>query len=105
MDLRTNKLYKNQQKLEYTQYSLQKNQREYSNVQTEVASLEKKLDVLLKENKSCYIGLSSRAQRMVAAKRLITEASEALVHAQQDPNTPVTAFRVNTEKYMKLISQ
>ncbi len=62
-------------------------------------------DILLKENKSCYIGLSSRAQRMVAAKRLITEASEALVHAQQDPNTPVTAFRVNTEKYMKLISQ
>ena len=61
--------------------------------------------LLSKENKNCYIGLSSRSQRMVAAKRLITEASEALVHAQQDPDTPITAFRVNTEKYMRLIGQ
>jgi hypothetical protein len=33
--IETNKLYKNQQKLEYTQHSLQRNKKQYSNAQTE----------------------------------------------------------------------
>ncbi len=49
--IETNKLYKNQQKLEYTQNSLQRNQKEYQGATLEVISLERKLDALLTEHK------------------------------------------------------
>lgn len=49
--IETSKLYRNQQKLEYTQHSLQKNQKQYSNTKTEMQHLEKKLDVLLVDNR------------------------------------------------------
>ncbi len=45
--IETNKLYKNQQKLEYNQHSLAKSKKQYQNAKDEVASLEKRLDVLL----------------------------------------------------------
>ncbi len=49
--IETNRLYKNQQKLEYTQHSLEKNKQRYAGTQNELASLEKRLDVLLVENR------------------------------------------------------
>lgn len=60
--IETNKLYKNQQKLEYNQHSLQKNKKEYSNAKSEMYSLERKLDNLLTEHKK---HLSYTSKRMV----------------------------------------
>ena len=67
--LETNKLYKNQQKLEYTQHSLQKNQKEYKNTQSEVEALEKKLDVLLVEYKRHQAYTSNRLVQIFKHKR------------------------------------
>ena len=48
--IETNKLYKNQQKLEYNQHNLEKSKRQYEYAKDEVATLEKKLNVLLVEH-------------------------------------------------------
>lgn len=58
---------------------------------------------ILTENKVCFIGIAARTLRMVGAKRLILESKEALVHAQQDTDSPIVAFRVDSEKYMKFM--
>ena len=50
------------------------------------------------------IGLSSRSLRLISAERLKNEAEQALVHAADDPASPIIAFRVNPEKYRKFIS-
>lgn len=50
------------------------------------------------------IGLSSRSLRLISAERLKNEAEQALVHATDDPASPIIAFRVNPEKYRKFIS-
>ena len=49
------------------------------------------------------IGISSRSLRLISAERLKNEAEQALVHAADDPNSPIIAFRVNPEKYRKYI--
>ena len=49
--IETGKLYRNQQKLENAQNDLKKNQREYNRAQNEVTNLEKRLNVLLIENR------------------------------------------------------
>ena len=49
------------------------------------------------------IGISSRSLRLISAERLKNEAEQALVHASDDPNSPIIAFRVNPEKYRKFI--
>lgn len=67
--IETNRLYKNQQKLEYAQHSLQKNQREYKNAQNEVNNLEKKLEVLLVENKRHQAYTSKRLTQIFKHKR------------------------------------
>ncbi len=67
--LETNKLYKNQQKLEYAQHSLQKNQKEYQNTQSEVKALEKKLDILLVEYKRHQAYTSNRLVQIFKHKR------------------------------------
>ena len=48
--IETNKLYKNQQKLEYNQHNLEKSKKQYEYAKDEVATLEKKLNVLLVEH-------------------------------------------------------
>ncbi len=58
--IETNRLYKNQQKLETAQYNLQKNQKKYTDTQHEISSIEKKLDVLLKEYKKHQVYTSRR---------------------------------------------
>ncbi|MBR2069694.1 MAG: peptidoglycan DD-metalloendopeptidase family protein [Candidatus Gastranaerophilales bacterium] len=67
--IETNKLYKNQQKLEYTRHSLQKNQREYTSAKSEMESLEKKLDVLLKENRKHLAYTQKRIVQIYKHKR------------------------------------
>jgi len=67
--LETNKLYKNQQKLEYTQHSLQRNKKEYNNAKAEVAALEKKLDTLLVEHKKHQAFTSKRIVQIFKHKR------------------------------------
>ena len=67
--LETNKLYKNQQKLEYAQHSLQKNQKEYQNPQSEVNALGKWLDVLLVEYKRHQAYTSNRLVQIFKHKR------------------------------------
>lgn len=51
------------------------------------------------------IGLASRSLRLISAERLITEAEQAAVHAEEDLSAPIVAFRVNPEKYRQFISE
>lgn len=54
-------------------------------------------------NKNCRIGISSRSIRMVSGERLILEAEQAIEHS--DADSPVIAFRVDSEKYRQLMEQ
>lgn len=67
--IETNKLYVNQQKLEHTQYSLQKNKQRYKGTQNELASLEKRLDVLLVENRKHEAYTKNRLIQIYKHKR------------------------------------
>ena len=51
----------------------------------------------------CRIGISSRSIRMVTGDRLILEADQAIEHS--DADSPVIAFRVDSEKYRQLMEQ
>lgn len=53
----------------------------------------------------CYIGISTRAIRMVAGERLLKEAEEALQHAHEDSENPIIAFRANAEKYRQFLEK
>lgn len=55
------------------------------------------------DNKSPRIGISSRSIRMVTGDRLVLEAEQAIEHS--DSNSPVIAFRVDSEKYRMLMEQ
>ena len=67
--IETNRLYRNQQKLEYTQHSLLRSQKEYDNAKNEVNNLERKLDVLLAENKRHQVYTSKRLVQIFKHKR------------------------------------
>ena len=67
--IETNKLYKNQQKLEYTQHSLQRNKKQYSNAKEEVKILESKLDTLLAEHRRHLSYTSKRIVQIYKHKR------------------------------------
>jgi hypothetical protein len=51
-----------------------------------------------------FIGLSSRAGRILNAWRLKMEANEALNKARKDPDTSLIAFKSDPEKYRKFIA-
>jgi hypothetical protein len=51
-----------------------------------------------------YIGLSSRAGRLLNAERLLLETGEALKRAGKDPDTAIIAFKSDLEKYRKFIA-
>jgi GGDEF domain-containing protein len=51
-----------------------------------------------------YIGLSSRAGRLLNADRIILEAGEALNKAKADSDTSIIAFKSDLEKYRKFIA-
>ena len=50
------------------------------------------------------IGISSRSMRMIPGTRLFTEAEQAMIHAQEDRESPIVAFRVDPEKYRQYLS-
>lgn len=52
-----------------------------------------------------FIGIASRSLRFISGEKLITEAEQALLHAKEDPDSPIIAFRVNPEKYRKFMAQ
>ena len=54
-------------------------------------------------NKDSRIGISSRSIRMVGGDRLLLEAEQSIEHS--DVDSPVIAFRVDSEKYRKLMDQ
>lgn len=60
---------------------------------------------ILGQGCNCYIGISTRTIRMVASDRLLKEAEEALVHAQENPEDPIIAFRANAEKYRQFLEK
>ena len=49
------------------------------------------------------IGISARAFRMINADRLLTEAEQAALHA--DDENPIIAFRANPEKYKEYLQE
>ena len=51
------------------------------------------------------IGLSSRSGRLVEAERLIFESSQALLKAEEDPVSPIVAFKSDPQKYRDFISK
>lgn len=56
------------------------------------------------KNTKPLIGISSRTLRFISGERLILEAEQALLHAQDDADSPIIAFRVNPEKYRKFMA-
>lgn len=55
-------------------------------------------------NTKPLIGIASRTLRFISGERLIVEAEQALLHAKDDPESPIIAFRVNPEKYRKFMA-
>lgn len=53
----------------------------------------------------CFIGISTRSVRMISAESFLKEADEALMHAENDNNGPIIAFKANIEKYQKYLEQ
>jgi GGDEF domain-containing protein len=51
-----------------------------------------------------FIGLSSRAGRLLNASRLLMETNEALLRAKTDRDTSIIAFKSNLDKYRKFIA-
>lgn len=51
-----------------------------------------------------FIGISTRSLRLISGARLATESQEALVHAKEDKDSPIVAFRVNPEKYRNYLN-
>lgn len=49
-------------------------------------------------------GIASRSLRFISGDRLIVEAEQALIHAKDEPENPIIAFRVNPEKYRKYMA-
>lgn len=64
------------------------------------------ISILLSETDSkCYIGITTRSVRMISAERFINEAEQALIHAEEDDNNPIIAFKADIEKYRKYVEQ
>ncbi|MDR2943146.1 MAG: hypothetical protein LBV17_11205 [Treponema sp.] len=51
-----------------------------------------------------YIGLSSRAGRLMNAERILLETNEALQKAKTDSDTSIIAFKSDLEKYRRFIA-
>ena len=66
--------------------------------------LQSDINELLKDYPSkCYIGISTRTVRMMSAERLIKETDEALIHAQEDDDCQIIAFRADAIKYRQFL--
>ena len=67
--IETNRLYKNQQKLEYTQHNLQKNKKQKTNAENELKTLESKLQTLMAEHRKHLNYTSRRIVQIFKHKR------------------------------------
>ena len=50
------------------------------------------------------MGISNRSLRLISGNRLALESEQALLHALEDEESPIVAFRVNPEKYRTYLS-
>lgn len=55
-------------------------------------------------NLSVGIGISSRSIRLISSERLANESEQALLHALEDKDSPVIAFRVDPQKYREYLA-
>jgi hypothetical protein len=60
--------------------------------------------VLFKGDDSVFIGLTSRAGRLLEADRMMVEAGEALQRSKKERDTTIVAFKSDLEKYRKFIA-
>lgn len=66
--------------------------------------LQADINEILKDFASkCYIGISTRTVRMMSAERLLKESDEALIHAQEDDDCQIIAFRADALKYRQFM--
>jgi GGDEF domain-containing protein len=66
--------------------------------------LQADINEMLKDYPSkCYIGISTRTVRMMSAERLLKETDEALIHAQEDDDCQIIAFRADAIKYRQFM--
>lgn len=55
------------------------------------------------EEQNLAIGISSRSLRTITADRILSEAEEALNHANSDPDSKIVGFHVDLEKYREFV--
>lgn len=55
------------------------------------------------EEQNLAIGISSRSLRTITASRILSEAEEALNHANNDPDSRIVGFHVDLEKYREFV--
>lgn len=55
------------------------------------------------EEQNLAIGISSRSLRTITADRILSEAEEALNHANNDPDSRIVGFHVDLEKYREFV--
>lgn len=70
-------------------------------------TLNKEIEEILKdnsENLKTYIGLSNRSLRLISGSRISNESEQALIHAMEDEESSVVAFKVNPEKYKNYLA-
>ena len=69
-------------------------------IYAEICSTLNKYEKMMKP----VFGIASRSLRFISGERLITEAEQALLHAAEDAESPIIAFRVNPEKYRQYMA-
>ncbi|AEF80871.1 hypothetical protein [Leadbettera azotonutricia] len=67
--------------------------------------ISKKFPQYFANREDLCIGLSSRAGRLIEAKRIMFEASQALNKAMESKSSPIVAFKSDPEKYREFISK
>lgn len=61
-------------------------------------------NIIYEKGYNCYIGISTRSERILPGKRILLEAAEALKHAIEEGETsPIFAFKANDSKYREYI--
>ncbi len=66
------------------------------------ALIENNIKAFFKEQ-NLAIGISSRSLRTITADRILSEAEEALNHANSDPDSKIVGFHVDLEKYREFV--
>ncbi|MCR5218096.1 hypothetical protein [Treponema sp.] len=52
----------------------------------------------------CSIGISTRALRLISGQRLFNESEQSLFHAIEDEDSPIVAFKADSEKYRNYLA-